>query len=196
MSGLASVLGFFSRRRLRDRHQLFQVSHRSVIPLPCYNLKTKTNRPTNFMEQSPSWEANRSSATQEIPFILWNMKLHCRIHKSPPTVSILGQINPVHAPPSHFSKIHFNIILSSTPGSSKWSFLMFSHRNPVWTSPLPHACYMPCHLILLGWRQKHTQFLKHAVIYVTLCTVSKIVVKALLFALAVKARILLHKQQY
>ena len=25
---------------------------------------------TNFMEQSPSWEANRSSASQEIPCIL------------------------------------------------------------------------------------------------------------------------------
>jgi hypothetical protein len=31
------------------------------------------------MEQSPSWEANMSSATQEIPRILWN-----RIHNSPP----------------------------------------------------------------------------------------------------------------
>jgi hypothetical protein len=30
------------------------------------------------MEQSPSWEAKMSSATQEIPRILWNPKAHHR----------------------------------------------------------------------------------------------------------------------
>jgi len=35
---------------------------------------------TYSMEQSASWEANRFSASQEIPFILWNPKVHYRIH--------------------------------------------------------------------------------------------------------------------
>jgi hypothetical protein len=49
------------------------------------------------MEQSPSWEANRSSASQEIPRVIWNPKVYDHIQKHPPPVPILGQINPVHA---------------------------------------------------------------------------------------------------
>jgi hypothetical protein len=80
------------------------------------------------MEQSPSWEAKMSWATQEIPRILWNPNVHHRTHKSPPPVPVLGQIDPVHAPPSNLSKIHFNIILPSTPGSFYWPpSLKFPH---------------------------------------------------------------------
>jgi len=40
------------------------------------------------MEQSPSWEANQFSASQEIPCILWNLKVHHRIHPEPWASSI------------------------------------------------------------------------------------------------------------
>ena len=97
------------------------------------------------MHQSPSWEANRFSASQEIPCILRNPKVHYRIHKNPPPVPILSLVDPDHAPTSYFLNIRLNIILPSIPGSPKWSFsLRFPHQNPVYASPLPHMCYMPC----------------------------------------------------
>ena len=38
----------------------------------------------------------------------------------PANCPILSQIDPVHTRISHFLQIHLNIILQSTPGSSKW----------------------------------------------------------------------------
>ena len=131
------------------------------------------------MQQSPSWKANRFSASKEIPSILRNPKVHYRIHKCPPSVPILTQLDPVLVPTSHFLKIYLNIILSCTPGSPKWSYcLRFPQQNPVYASPLPHTCYMPSpshssrfyHLKNTGWAVQTIKLkqLKFSVIHILL----------------------------
>ena len=77
---------------------------------------------TYSREQSPSWEANRFATSQEITRISWNPKVHYLIHKFPPPVLILNQLDPVHTLTSHFLKIHLNIILPSKPVSPNGLF--------------------------------------------------------------------------
>ena len=90
------------------------------------------------MVQSPSWESNWFAASQEIPRISRNPKVHYRTHKRPPPVSILGQPNPVHIPTSHVLEIHPNIIHPSTPRSPQWSpSLRFRQQDPIGYKNLP-----------------------------------------------------------
>jgi len=99
---------------------------------------------TYSMQQSPSWETNRISASQKIPRISRNQNFHYRIHKRPPPVPNLSQLDPVHNPSSNVLNIHLNIILPSLPGSPKW-FISFrlSYQNHIYASPPPYALHVP-----------------------------------------------------
>ena len=94
-----------------------------LIYLLTYFLTYLLNYPRTYnnsytMEHSPSWEAKRCFAGQEIALILWNRRVHYRIHKS----------IQVHTTTFHILEYHFKIILPSTPGSPK-RFLSF--RLPI-----------------------------------------------------------------
>ena len=94
--------------------------------------------------QSAFWEVNWFAASQEIPRISRNPKVHYRTHKRPPPVSILDQPNPVHIPISHLLEIRLNIVHPSTPRSPQWSSsLRFPHQDPIHLPLLTHTCHMP-----------------------------------------------------
>jgi len=126
--------------------------------------------------------------SQEIPLILWNPNVHYRIHKCPPPVPILSQLDPVRNHKSHFLNVHINIILLSIPGSPKWSLSFFvayvapkyhsvtvaysftvSHydtflrRGVVSTLPNPQAGGPPlvgCPLLLIQYIRSHPSILE------------------------------------
>jgi hypothetical protein len=82
--------------------------HFSLSPLrqerlwdpPCFLFRQYSKR---FL-LSPSWEANRRSASERIPRVLWNPNVHYRVHMSPSLVSIQGLLNPVHTLTPYFFK--------------------------------------------------------------------------------------------
>jgi hypothetical protein len=63
---------------------------------------------------------------------------------------ILSQRYLLHASPSHFLKIYFNIILPSKPKYSKWLLsIRYPHQNRVRTASFPIGATHSAHYILL-----------------------------------------------
>ena len=91
------------------------------------------------MDQSPSSEANRFAASQEIPRISRDPKVHYRTHKRPPPVHILSQLDPVHIPP-HPNSCRSILKLST--------HLRLGFPSGLFPLGLPHPQKKPCMLLL------------------------------------------------
>jgi len=81
------------------------------------------------MEQSPSWEANSHSTSQEIPRLVWNPKLNYSVHRILPLVPILSQAYPSLTFPPCSPNLHSNFIFPSKPRSSEVSFPQVSRPS-------------------------------------------------------------------
>jgi hypothetical protein len=103
-----------------------------------------------YLEQRPSWEANRSSASQEISPVLWNPEVHHRIHNSPPPVPVLRQIDPGHVLHPTSRRSIFNIIPHLCLGLSSGLFPSGMPIKTKYTPVLvPMCATSPPHLSLL-----------------------------------------------
>ena len=98
----------------------------------------------NSTQHSPTGEANRSSASQEIPRILWKQKVHYRIHNIPPLAPILSHTNSLQVISSHVLMVHFNISIPFMPMSPKWAYAFrLPHQNPPCIAPLSNIHRKP-----------------------------------------------------
>ena len=130
-------------RRLKSEENLL-VPRETTTPPPPPHLNY-VQFISNFTSLSPSWEANRSLASQEIPRTLWNPKVQYRIHNSPPPVPIPNKIKPVHASKLSFcrsililSPIHACLPSGLFPTGVSTSTLYALLLSPVCTTYLTH----------------------------------------------------------
>jgi hypothetical protein len=98
------------------------------------------------MEWSPPEKLTGPQLVKKFPTFNGTHRLVTRSQFLPP-FHILGQLDPVHTSPSHFLKIHFNIILPSTPESSKW-FVLSGIPTKILYAPHLSTIHATCHVHL------------------------------------------------
>jgi hypothetical protein len=111
----------------------FLLSHaadRHTATVPHLRQQGKIDATERVSEVLPSpWKVNSFSATLQIPRILCKpKKVHYRVHKSPPVILTLSQMNPVH---SHRIVLRSILIFSlPTSVSCWWSLASLRQRWP------------------------------------------------------------------
>ena len=102
---------------------------REMLVETCFNIYGKITRLK--LNVGSSWQADSPSVKQFREFY-GNPNVHYRANNSPSLVRIVSQINPVHAFPSNFVNVYFNIILCVCLGLLRSLFHsgFFFHQIP------------------------------------------------------------------
>ena len=124
-----------------------------------YLLAVEPGRTPRPLVQKKTWKILYLLICSFLPCLSWLLRSRVRKsrrdlwitlyypHVMETEASLPSSEQPITCPypqPDESSHTHFNIVRKSMPRSSKWSSsIRFLHKNPVYTSPLPHTCYMP-----------------------------------------------------
>lgn len=107
ISGVSSyskcTLTFWHYARIFSNPQLFRMSP----------VRHDGNHLMNSKEQNPSWQSNRSAASQEISSIWQKLTVRYRMQKDSPLAPVPSQINPIQITSYHF--LSSALILYSHP---------------------------------------------------------------------------------
>jgi len=140
-------------------------------PVGIVIFKTITYLLTYSMEQSPSWEANRFSACQEIPRILWSPRVYYRSHTARHlSLSWASSIQSLPPHPTSWRSIlflSFHIRRGLPSGLFPSGFPTETLYTPL-LSPIRATC--PTHLILFYLITRTTLVEEYRLLSSSLCS--------------------------
>lgn len=110
----------------------------------------------NSMKQQTPWKYSLSSG-QEIPSFEASFDINYRIHRTPPSDSVLSQLEPLYTLVPYFCIAHCNIMFPSKPKASKqplsFIYVLISHI-PIRTTCLTHLIFLTLITLILDEKYK------------------------------------------